>query len=106
MAINNGLIEATVDNVVLRCYYDHTAPLGAQPLINGPRGFCLDLTNPTGRTTRVAVRLPGGTTTTIAIGSGDPVTGGPPSGRSRTAAQMASLGFLTRDDVSSVSFGV
>lgn len=106
MAINNGLIEATVDDVVLRCYYDATAPLGAQPLINGPRGWCLDLTNPTGRTIRVGVNLPDGTGQTISIGSGDPVTGGPPSGRSRTAAQMASLGFLTRDDVSSIPFGV
>lgn len=79
---------------------------GAQPLINGPRGFCLDLTNPTGRTMRVQVNLPNGTGQTISIGAGDPVTGGPPSGRSRTAAQMVSLGFLTRDDVSSISFGV
>lgn len=102
--LNAGYIQASNEAVVVLIYYDATAPVGnSQPLINGPRGYCLDLTNMAGRLVKVDVTLPNGTTTTVNIGAGDPVTGGPQSGRSRTAAQMNALGFVTRGDVAGLS---
>lgn len=110
MAINNGEIRQTATDsqgreVVMSIYYDQTAPLGDQPLVNGPRGFCLDLTNVSGRNARIDVTLPNGNTTTVQVGQGNPVTGGPVNGRSRTAAQMAALGFTKRTDVAGLSIG-
>lgn len=105
MPINNGVIQMTQDGVIALIYYDQTQPVGSQPLINGPRGWCLDLTNPTGRNCKITVSLPNGTVTTINVGQGDPVTGGPTSGRSRTAADMAALGFTTRSSIGEMSIG-
>jgi hypothetical protein len=102
MPLNLGYIEGTCadGDVAVRIYYDATQPAGPdQPLINGPRGWCLDMTNVSGRQARVVVTGVGGQPIDIRIGQGDPVTSGPPSGRSRTAAQMASLGFTTRGSV-------
>jgi hypothetical protein len=102
--INVGYIEATLEGVVARVYYNPAEPVGpSQPLVNGPRGFCLDLTNVSGRTTRVVATLPSGSSVEVMVGQGDPVTGGPPSGRSRTLAQMQALGFSTRGDVQGFS---
>lgn len=110
MPLNVGYIELSCSDsdVVLRVYYD-TAWLDANPdredwasapLVNGPRGWCLDITNHSGQLARMSVtNASTGAVTNINIAQGNPVTGGPPSGRSRTAAQMAQLGYLTRGDV-------
>jgi hypothetical protein len=105
--INVGYIEIGVEDVLIRIYYDATfTPVGpTQPLVNGPRGYCLDISNPVGRNRGITVSTPDGITRTITIGVGDPVTGGAPAGRSRTAAQMASLGFTTRGDVQDLTLG-
>jgi hypothetical protein len=105
MALNVGYIEGTCNDsdVVVRIYYDATAPhstpaeVAAQPLINGPRGFCLDVTNTSGAKALVSIGLGGGFRD-VTINKGDPVTGG--TARSRTAAQVASqFGLTTRGDV-------
>lgn len=104
--INVGYIEGTVDGtLVVRIYYDAAAtPVGGtQPLINGPRGFCLDVTNTSGRNQRVQIGNGGGQVVTANVGQGNPVTTG--NARSRTAAQMATLGFSTRGDVQDFSIG-
>lgn len=102
--MNAGYIEASNDGVMVRIYYDATAPVGKlQPLINGPRGWCLDMTNTAGRLIQVVFTLPNGTKLAVNVGQGDPVIGGPPAGRSRTAAQMVTLGFTTRGDVAGLS---
>ena len=52
MPLNLGYIEgACADgDVIVRVYYDSTQPASPdQPLINGPRGWCLDVTNTSGR---------------------------------------------------------
>ena len=98
--LNVGYIEGTRDGVVVRIYYDATAPIGDQPLINGPRGYCLDLTNLTGANARLVVtRADSGATLTVNVGQGDPVVSGPAQGRSRTVADLNSQGFRTRGDV-------
>lgn len=106
MPINVGYIEgiAASGGLVVRIYYDATAtPVGStQPLINGPRGFCMDVANTSGQPQRVSVSNTG-QTITANVGQGDPVTAG--SARSRTAAQMAALGFVTRGDVQDFSIG-
>lgn len=102
MALNLGYIEGTCEDgdVVVRIYYDATQPASPdQPLINGPRGWCLDVTNITGRKATLTVDGVGGQPITMVIQKGNPVTTGPQSGRSRTAAQMASAGFTTRGSV-------
>lgn len=105
MPINVGYIEGQVDSLVVRIYYDQNAtPVGpTQPLINGPRGFCLDVTNLTGTSRRISVSNGTGQTITTTVTTGDPVTTG--NGRSRTAAQMAALGFTTRGDVQDFQIG-
>jgi len=104
--INVGYIEGTAASggLVVRIYYDATAtPVGpTQPLINGPRGFCMDVTNTSGQSQRVSVSN-AGQTISANVGQGDPVTSG--NARSRTAAQMATLGFATRGDVQDFSIG-
>jgi hypothetical protein len=106
MAINIGYIEGTCNDgdVVVRIYYDATAPhstpaeVDAQPLINGPRGFCLDVTNTSGGKAVVSISGGAGGVRNVTINKGDPVTSG--AGRSRTAAQVASqLGLTTRGSV-------
>lgn len=96
--INSGYIEGTNGDVSVRVYYDSTA--NGQPLVDGPRGYCLDMTNVSGKTVTVTLVQPDGSPVSVNVGSGDPVSGGPPSGRSRTAAQVNVLGFFTRGDVS------
>lgn len=103
--INTGYIEGTKNgSLVVRIYYDQNAiPVGdTQPLINGPRGYCLDVTNTSGSNQRVSVSN-GTQTVTANVGQGNPVTTG--NARSRTAAQMASLGFTTRGDVQDFQIG-
>jgi len=105
MPINIGFIELGGGGVVARVYYDSAfTPVGPnQPLINGPRGFCLDLTNASGKTAKVVVNGLTGNPLTVNIGTGDPVTTG--QGRSRTAAELASFGFTTRGNVGEISIG-
>ena len=106
MPLNLGYIEATCNNrdVVARIYYDATQPASlTQPLIDGPRGWCLDMTNVTGRRTLMTVAGVTATPFTITIAQGDPVTTGPTSGRSRTAANLAALGISTRGDVGNLT---
>jgi hypothetical protein len=102
----NLYIEGTAASgaLVVRIYYDTTfTPVGpTQPLINGPRGFCLDVTNTSGATQQVTITGPTNTITAN-VGQGDPVTTG--NARSRTAAQMAALGFTTRGDVQDFQVG-
>jgi len=48
IALNLGSIEGTLDDsaVVVRIYYENTQPASeSQPLIDGPRGYCLDMKN-------------------------------------------------------------
>ena len=101
MPLNLGYVEATCADrdVVIRVYYDTTfSPVGEdQPLINGPRGYCLDVTNQSGRRVQVTVSGVTNNPVTFTVAKGDPVTSG--QSRSRTAAQMAQLGFATRGDV-------
>lgn len=111
MPINTGIIEQTNTDsagrvVIIRVYYDPawyaddtSRDYRLAPLVNGPRGYCLDMTNVSGKVADVTLVSKGGTETTIRVGQGDPVTTGPASGRSRTAAQMAALGFTTRGDI-------
>lgn len=115
MPINNGRIEATQTDsqgreVVAYVYYDPawlsddpSRDFALAPLINGPRGYCLDFTNVSGKVADFGIVNKDGTTQAIRVGQGDPVTTGPASGRSRTAAQMAALGYLTRGDVPGAS---
>lgn len=107
MALNIGYIELGGGGVTVRFYYDATfTPVGPdQPLINGPRGFCMDLTNATGRRTTVTVTGLTNNPRVINVGQGDPVTTGPAAGRSRTAAELAAFGFTTRGDVGMISIG-
>lgn len=106
MPINNGVVEGVVESgaIVVRIYYDATLPIDQpQPLVDGPRGFCFDVTNTSGKVAKVGLTLPDGAVTALRIGQGDPVTSGPVSGRSRTAAQLALLGYRTRADVAGFS---
>lgn len=109
MPINVGYIEHTHQggDVVLRVYYDNAGPPSPdQPLVDGPRGYCLDLTNVSGRPCRLDLRDgQGGLVETIQVGKGDPVETGSPSGRSRNAAALAQLGFTTRGDVQNITSG-
>lgn len=92
--LNVGYIEVSSNGVTATIYYDATVPADpSQPLINGPRGYCLDVANPTGAAVKVTVG-----SITATVGKGDPVTSG--QGRSRTAAQMATLGYTTRGQIS------
>jgi hypothetical protein len=98
--LNIGYIElASGSGVVVRIYYDATAtPVGpTQPLVNGPRGYCLDLTNTSGSNATVTLTSPSGTASTYLVGQGDPVASGP--SKSLAANQMAKNGFHTRGDV-------
>lgn len=107
--MNLGYFElASGEGVTIRVYYDKawmdtdpTRDPMLAPLVNGPRGYCLDLTNLTGAKASISMIAPDSSVLTMTVQQGDPVTTGPTSGRSRTAAQMGQLGFLTRGDVSS-----
>lgn len=104
--INVGYIEGTINGTfVVRIYYDATfTPVGDdQPLINGPRGYCLDITNTSGATKRVVVSGLTNNAITATVAQGNPVTTG--QGASRTAAQLAAAGYLTRGDVEGLEVG-
>lgn len=109
MPLNLGYIELGGGGITIRIYYD-TAWLGDDPtrdpndapLVNGPRGWCLDITNLTGARAQLTVYGVANNPITLAVAQGDPVTTGPANGRSRTAAQMAALGFTTRGNVGTV----
>jgi hypothetical protein len=99
--LNIGYIElANGKGVTVRVYYDATfTPVGPlQPLVDGPRGYCLDVTNLAGVKTTVTIVAPDGTTNVLDVQQGDPVTSG--QGRSRTASQLGAFGLSTRGDVS------
>lgn len=100
--LNTGYIEGTCQDrdVVVRIYYDATQPAGPdQTLIDGPRGYCLDVTNVSGRKATLTVAGVTAQPFTVTVQQGDPVTTGPAAGRSKTAAQLAALGFTTRGSV-------
>lgn len=108
MPLNLGYIEGTCHDrdVVVRVYYDPawladdpTRDPNAAPLVDGPRGYCLDITNLTGQHARLTISDGAGTSIDMTIQKGDPVTTGPQSGRSRTAAELASAGYTTRGSV-------
>jgi hypothetical protein len=102
--MNLGYIELGGGGVTIRIHYDNSVPASpSQPLVDGPRGYCLDMANTSGRNVRLAVNGLRGAPLEITVGQGDPVAAGPASGRSRTAAQMATLGFTTRGNVGQVS---
>lgn len=106
MPINTGYAEATKSDGALRVriYYDAAVdPSLPQPLINGPAGWCLEVMNETGQNQRVDVRLPSGEIVNVLFGQGSPVVTGPASGRSRTAIDMAALGFVTRRDIAGLT---
>jgi hypothetical protein len=105
MVMNLGYIELGGGGVTIRVYYDTAfSPVGDdQPLVDGPRGWCLDMTNTTGKSVKLTVYGVTGTAQVITVAQGDPVTSGPASGRSRTAAQMAALGFTTRGNVGTIT---
>lgn len=104
MALDIGYIgAASSDGLDVKVYYQTGfAPEPGQdaydaPLVNGPRGYCLDVTNTTGRPVRVTVSGVGDIIRNVNVASGDPVTSGP--GRSRTVSQVNSAGLLVRRDV-------
>lgn len=103
MPLNIGYIQLGGGGVVVRIYYDTTfQPVGEnQPLINGPRGWCLDVTNTSDQSAHLVIAGVKNNPLDVTVGQGDPVTSG--AGRSRTAAQMATAGFTTRGDVGQVS---
>lgn len=108
--MNLGWIELGGGGVTIRVYYD-TAWLDTDPtrnpddapLVDGPRGWCLDMTNTSGRNVKLTVNQDSAAPYPITVGQGDPVSTGPASGRSRTAAQMAALGFTTRGNVGTIT---
>jgi hypothetical protein len=102
--LNIGWLGGELDDgaVRVRFYYDTTfVPVGdSQPLINGPRGFAMDVTNTTGRNVRLQYTV-AGVTNDVTVAQGDPVTSG--AGRSRTLAVLNNAGLFTRGDVGSVT---
>lgn len=105
--LNVGYVEGTLENgaVVVRIYYDTTfTPVGDdQPLINGPRGFCLDVTNTSGKNQKVSISGVTNNPINATVGQGNPVTAG--AGRSRTVATLVAAGFSTRGDVGDFEIG-
>lgn len=115
MPLNVGYIQVGGTDVYARVFYDESVPASPdQPLVNAPvgkdygggvigRGWCLELVNRTGERAQLTVNGIGSAPLTLTLAQGDPVTTGPATGRSRTAAQMAALGFTTRDSVGSIT---
>lgn len=97
--LNIGYIELqSSGGVSARIYYDSGSPAGpSQSLIDGPRGYCLDLTNNNGGTVTVTLSAPDGTANIYHVGNGDPVIKG--QAKSLTAAQLSRLGLNMRGDV-------
>lgn len=74
------------------------------PLINGPRGYCMDNWNVSGQNRTVTVSDENGTVLfSVRFPKGDPITTG--QARSRTAAQMAQIGYTTRGQVDAITIG-
>ena len=103
-----GYQEQWVKGVNVRIYHVPADPVafpgGVDPdsaLRNGPRGFCLDLSNPSGAPVRLTIEgVPGMEPQDFIVGPGDPVTtAGAGQGRSLTANQLRSFGFRTRGDL-------
>lgn len=99
MPINIGYKENICEDglVRIRVYYDiNFTPVGpAQPLVDGPLGFCLECVNTSGRSVTVQVSNAAGTRVRdVRVGQGNPV-----GNRSLTAQEMAGLGMSTRGDV-------
>lgn len=98
MPLNIGYIENSFNDgdVTIRVYYDTSfTPVGDdQPLINGPRGFCLDVWNISGAPARLKFTGRNGGSRNVTIPQGNPATS-----RCATAAQLATVGVLTRGDV-------
>jgi hypothetical protein len=98
MPLNVGYIENSFNNgdISVRVYYDTAfTPVGDnQPLINGPRGFCLDVTNVSGAAAHLKFTGRNGGSRNVTIPQGNPVTS-----RCATAAQLATVAVLTRGDV-------
>jgi hypothetical protein len=103
MPLNIGYIELGGGGVTVRVYYDTTfTPVGDnQPLVNGPRGYCLDVTNTTGQDLHLTISGATNNPLDVTVGQGDPVTSG--NARSRTRQQMAQLGFTTRGDLGQIT---
>lgn len=102
--INVGYIEATRGDVVVRVYYDTAPPAGpSQPLVNGPRGYCLDATNMTDR--NVTIMVNGLLNQVLSLDLAKLAIGGSPSGQSRTLAQMTAAGFTTRGSIGNFQIG-
>lgn len=98
MPLNIGYIENSFNDgaVRIRVYYNTAfVPVGDdQPLVDGPRGFCLDVTNTSGGNVRLRFTGRNGGSRNVLVGQGDPVTN-----RCATAAQLAAQNVLTRGDV-------
>lgn len=97
MGILQGYLEVTSDGgrVVFRVYGDASAYPAPMPLVNGPRGYCLDITNTSGRPRKVIYKAPGGTEQTLTVNQGDPV-----ANRSMTVTQLNNAGFFNLQDFS------
>jgi hypothetical protein len=118
MPIDIGYIALGGGGIEVRIYYQIAyVPTGNRtfldaPLVNGPRGYCLDVTNSTGGNATVEVDKAGAKAITLTFGQGDPVLTGQlvPQGTtvnvSRTAAQMSSAGFATRGSVGEVDLTI
>lgn len=114
--ITIGYIHVGGDTTYVRVFYDSTFVPGVgqtfldAPLINnanaafGPTGFCLLTVNTSGSNVTVTVLNAGGAVISdhVVVGQGNPVTNG--QARSRTAAQMATLGLNKRGDVGTILF--
>ena len=105
-----GIIGNSVDGGQVGCfiYWDvNFVPGQGQtmmdaPLINGPRGLCMDNWNNSGANRTVTVIDSTGTTVfSIRFPQGDPINTG--AARSRTAAQMATLGYTKRGQIDGVT---
>lgn len=109
MALNIGYVELGGGGVVtIRVYYDvawlinnPAADYGLAPLVNGPRGLCLDEANTSGVDQHLVIDGVKSQPLDVNIQQGDPVTTG--NSRSRTAAQMSQLGFDTRGDLGAIT---
>lgn len=103
--LNLGYIELGGGGVTIRIYYDvNFTPVGDdQPLVNGPRGWCLDVTNTSGKNIHLVVAGIRSNPIDVTVGQGNPVTSG--AARSRTAAELAAALFTTRGDVGQITLG-
>lgn len=103
-----GTLTLTGGDVTALIYYDKswlgdpTHDPKQAPLVDGPRGYCLDLINPYAKNAQVTVNklATDGTTVlksiTVDIAQGDPVITG--KGRSLTLAEMQKAGFSVVGD--------